>query len=663
MRETATRDNLGLHSESRVSLGTSDCEATARLLTIGVSMGLIRVPSRPMELTAHGQAFAGAIHWRLWRVPDVLRERFKDLEIEASFLGGESWEERAGVIDLFGGAGGFSLAFESAGFAVRATVDNDPIACTAFARNFPYCNVVAKDVNDLASKSRTALQASLGQEFDGIAGVIGSPPCQGFSNIGEKLRDDPRNELAHRFIDVVLKIHPLFFVLENVPTLQLFGTRPSFETFLMRLNRASGAQALAIINTLPTPDDSKASRTIQARKRLLSHCIQEARDVIDASLLSVEECGNLGKISAIGVRAISESILSALPQAYSNDLIPVVRSCLPKCKIALATIAISLSAESLIHRKVLSGKDCLSLVEDLACQVEGNIHIRTAAEGIIREYASLPEPEEYRGMSIGPSLSRLIVQASEKYDVNRPVVLNSAHYGAPQNRQRLFLIGVRKDFLGGKDRDSHRREFWDIWSKCLNRNLAPASTAADALGDLPNVDDYQDLKDSDFLRADQLARIRSNLAAILRLDEQDYSDQSLPRLDWNPYWLDGCKRTIHSKSVIKRLKTIGEGKRDKTSRRSRLHRNFPSQTLRAGTLQDKGSHTAVRPIHFEHDRVITVREGARLMGYPDWMTFHGTNWHGSRLVGNGVPIKLGYAIAASIRDSLFSRRLEDSGSS
>lgn len=48
----------------------------------------------------------------------------------------------------------------------------------------------------------------------------------------------------------------------------------------------------------------------------------------------------------------------------------------------------------------------------------------------------------------------------------------------------------------------------------------------------------------------------------------------------------------------------------------------------------------------------TVREGARLMGYPDWMTFHRTNWHGYLLVGNGVPRGLGTAIARRLLELL-----------
>ena len=362
--------------------------------------------------------------------------------------------------------------------------------------------------------------------------------------------------------------------------------------------------------------------------------------------------GDLGKISAFGVRAISRAIHSALPKLYRDDLLSVACSSLSKCKTLLAIIAISLTVDTLIRRKIVDKFTCVAQVEKIACPQEGDLLLRDAAKRILQEYASLSELQRYRGASIGPTLRSLIDQASEEYDVNQPVILNAADYGAPQIRKRLFLIGVRKDFIETIDGDSQGREFWGSWFQRLNRRLAPARTAGDALEDMPNVDNFRELRNSDVLDTAQLTKRRGELAAKLRFDELDSGDMSLPRSGWSPYWLDGCKRTVHSESVLRRLETIGEGEPDKTSRRTRLQRNRPSHTLRAGTLQDKGSHTAVRPIHFEYNRVITVREGARLMGYPDWMTFHNTNWHGSRLVGNGVPVKLGYAIAVSLRESL-----------
>src|SRR5690606_27747231 len=73
-----------------------------------------------------------------------------------------------------------------------------------------------------------------------------------------------------------------------------------------------------------------------------------------------------------------------------------------------------------------------------------------------------------------------------------------------------------------------------------------------------------------------------------------------------------------------------------------------SNTLRAGTASDRGAHTAPRPIHPTLPRVITVREAARLHGYPDWFRFHATKWAGFREVGNSVPMALGRAVGREL---------------
>ena len=55
---------------------------------------------------------------------------------------------------------------------------------------------------------------------------------------------------------------------------------------------------------------------------------------------------------------------------------------------------------------------------------------------------------------------------------------------------------------------------------------------------------------------------------------------------------------------------------------------------------------------YRYDRCVTVREMARLHGFPDWFRFHVTKWHGARQIGNSVPPPLARAVAASVRDSL-----------
>ena len=73
-----------------------------------------------------------------------------------------------------------------------------------------------------------------------------------------------------------------------------------------------------------------------------------------------------------------------------------------------------------------------------------------------------------------------------------------------------------------------------------------------------------------------------------------------------------------------------------------------SNTLRAGTDGARGAFTSPRPVHYQHARCITVREMARLHGFPDWFRFNVTKWHGARQIGNAVPPPLARAVAAQI---------------
>lgn len=121
-------------------------------------------------------------------------------------------------IDLFAGAGGLSLGFEQAGFDIVAAVDIDPIHCAVHEFNFPYCEAICKDITKLKA-GELRLRTGLGDREIDI--VFGGAPCQGFSMIGKRLLEDPRNKLVKHFVRLVLDLRPKFFVFENVPGLAL----------------------------------------------------------------------------------------------------------------------------------------------------------------------------------------------------------------------------------------------------------------------------------------------------------------------------------------------------------------------------------------------------------------------------------------------------------
>ena len=132
----------------------------------------------------------------------------------------ESWD-RAGmstprhcVIDLYSGAGGLSLGAARAGFAVAAAVETDPQAYAAHSTNFPKTVHFRQDVSRLTGQR---LMEAPGIPDEGLAGVIGGPPCQGFSCIGKNDASDERNGLFVYFFKLVAEMRPRFFLVENVP--------------------------------------------------------------------------------------------------------------------------------------------------------------------------------------------------------------------------------------------------------------------------------------------------------------------------------------------------------------------------------------------------------------------------------------------------------------
>ncbi len=142
-------------------------------------------------------------------------------------------------IDLFCGVGGMSLGFEQAGFDVVAAFDADKITVDTYALNFPTTKAVQADLTKL-SGSELRKKAGLGGK-DGIAVLFGGPPCQGFSLIGRREVDDPRNRQLYEFARLVRELGPRYFVLENVAGLLAGHAKAFLDSFVRRVKRAGYA--------------------------------------------------------------------------------------------------------------------------------------------------------------------------------------------------------------------------------------------------------------------------------------------------------------------------------------------------------------------------------------------------------------------------------------
>lgn len=175
-------------------------------------------------------------------------------------------------------------------------------------------------------------------------------------------------------------------------------------------------------------------------------------------------------------------------------------------------------------------------------------------------------------------------------------VVSAADYGVPQNRKRLVILGLR---------GLPSVRFPTSTHGTFDRPLVSASSA---IGDLPDAGEFGETG------------------------------------------IYNHEPTVHSIDMVARLSALEPGKRERGSFHDRLHPERPSYTLRAGS----GNFSPLRPVHYQHHRVITVRESARLQGFSDDFRWPDRipRLQQYRQVGNAVPPLMARAFAESLADQM-----------
>lgn len=168
-------------------------------------------------------------------------------------------------------------------------------------------------------------------------------------------------------------------------------------------------------------------------------------------------------------------------------------------------------------------------------------------------------------------------------------VVHAADFGVPQMRRRLILMGVRG------------RKAIEFPVATHNVEIRQHVSSREAIGDLPDAGEYEDCG------------------------------------------VFNHEPTMHSVGMVQRIQNLMPGTRERGSFHDRLHPDRPSYTLRAGS----GNFSPLRPIHYKFNRVITVRESARLQGFSDSFIWPDTipRLQQYRQVGNAVPPPLAVAFA------------------
>ncbi len=118
-------------------------------------------------------------------------------------------------VDLFSGCGGLSLGLEQAGWRSLLAVDLWKDAVATYRHNFPAHRVEQLAVTELTERRLAQLLTERPRW------IVGGPPCQGFSTVGKRERQDPRNKLVRQFRSIVRKLQPDGFLIENVVGLKV----------------------------------------------------------------------------------------------------------------------------------------------------------------------------------------------------------------------------------------------------------------------------------------------------------------------------------------------------------------------------------------------------------------------------------------------------------
>jgi DNA (cytosine-5)-methyltransferase 1 len=115
------------------------------------------------------------------------------------------------IIDLFCGAGGMTIGFELSGFESILSLDKWDDAIKTFNYNRNRKVGISKDIREFTDEDLIDLTKGIK-----VSGIIGGPPCQGFSMVGTRDVFDERNKLYLEYVRFVKVVKPKFFVLENV---------------------------------------------------------------------------------------------------------------------------------------------------------------------------------------------------------------------------------------------------------------------------------------------------------------------------------------------------------------------------------------------------------------------------------------------------------------
>lgn len=609
---------------------------------------------------------------------------------------------RQGVkyVDLFAGAGGFSEGFLQAYtddkyFDFRLASDiNENCELTHRVRYNKMLGLDTKFIcQDIMDESfLTNLLKEIGnQEIDV---VTGGPSCQSFSLAGRRKKLDKRDDLFLGYLRVIKMLHPKYFVLENVKGILTKDEGRIKERILRGIRSIVDDAKMSLLYNfleevlkpkMPAPlyyalyvrlcMETSTGSWEKQNEAFFNNLNQQLREVTKHLPYSISKSDkNVNTIRhgllLLEMKQQRDTIRKQVIQlktnahidndAFKDDYNVVIETIsdeqiLEKTLDAIDNVATmeNCSEEAIVLRKSLeiltsTFDECIEYIQE---QLKDNTNLLTRLNGLVKEI-------------------RL-------YNIEEPLVLHSADYGVPQNRERVVFIGCRNDqeIIREIPPTVTEEEKVKVYEAIWDLDMVDNGETATSYRESQLISQYENTKITRAIggEPDDRGLLFSEWSKIGRLghrfifDEEPFYVLNMDELK-NPkkyrrMELFNHQASQQNETVRERLKIIAErGDYDKAKTELK-EKGLESQKRSYVVLNPLGQSPTVCTmsddfIHYSAYRPMTVREMARLQSFDDSFVFQGKRQTGGNnrqkeipqytLVGNAVPPLMARAIANTL---------------
>lgn len=525
------------------------------------------------------------------------------------------------VLDLFAGAGGLSAGFMQTGkFIISAAAENDKYAHETFVTNHPDAYME----RDITKLNFEALVDTIG----GIDIIIGGPPCQGFSNANRQRNRiiSDNNQLVKRYVQAVLDMRPLAFVMENVkmlasPTHCFYMTNDEEDILRCKGIKVTG-RVLSI-------DGGNSLHELFCET---ADGIQPNYDLFNMLALNEKSyfLFNLLRKSAKDENTYSKSLSNhrSKIRAVCDDLCEKYKDITYKPATLIKAASELILRDGTISEKKQILDQCMSAQRGISAVLDLYSH------NIATSFSYNLKGDLTASVYAYKVIDYVCGMLSPIYDITKGV-LSAAAFGVPQERERYIFLGRKKNLENNGPVK-------------LPQPILVGDTyilTRDAMADLENEETTKDCSKAavDFAfpccnqsRYSKYVRDCNTLYNHIITDTSDVAMERFQALRPG--------QNFHDLDVELKTRTYSDPARTQNTIYRRLSYDTPS-----GTVVNVRKSMWIHPIL---NRGISVREAARLQSFQDHYRFCGPKNAQFQQVGNAVPPRLGRAIAESVLESL-----------